>query len=119
MSTKPVKIGIVGAGVGGSVAAVRLASMFRAAEVVLMEKTGDILGGPPFCHLHSGGMLYTTMTDEEARTILHHACWFAEWFPGAIQHRPTIITARSDVAGPGLNGDDLVEKCDKGRYIYM
>ena len=67
MSTKPVKIGIVGAGVGGSVAAVRLASVFRAAEVVLMEKSGDILSGPPFCHLHAGGMLYTTMTDEEAR----------------------------------------------------
>ena len=45
MSTK---IGIVGAGVGGSVAAVRLASMFKEAEVVLMEKSSDILSGPPW-----------------------------------------------------------------------
>ena len=72
MSTNPVKIGIVGAGVGGSVAAVRLASTFRAAEVVLMERSGDILGGPPFCHLHAGGMLYTTMTDEEARGAIQY-----------------------------------------------
>ena len=49
------------------------------------------------------------------RTILHHACWFAEWFSGAIQRRPTVVAARSDVAGPGLNGDDLVRKCEKGR----
>lgn len=134
---KHIEIGIIGAGVGGSVASIRLASQLRKVandmgrlpvRVTLIEQNKDICEGPPWCHLHAGGMLYTGMKDYEARSILHHSCMFARMFnstnvpggtrPSAIQHRPTVVSIRQDVTGPGLTGDELVRKCQKVQGWY-
>jgi flavin-dependent dehydrogenase len=50
------KIGIIGGGVAGSTAALRLSGL--GAEITLFEKATDISRGPPYCHLHAGGNLY-------------------------------------------------------------
>jgi len=135
--SRRLKIGIIGGddcNNGGSVAAVRIASLLRqkqsqqqcipSPEIVLFENGNDILTGPPFCHnLYAGGMLYTTMSDEEAKMILHHSCWLADWFDGTpgndcveiMKHQPTIVTARPDFSCSSagyLSGRDLVTKCD-------
>jgi len=50
-------IGIIGGGISGTVIALQLAKY--GIDHVLFEQEESLVNSPPFCHLHTGGNLYT------------------------------------------------------------
>ena len=49
-------VGIIGGGVSGVVVALHLAEL--GIDNLLLDQKGNVVNGPPFCHLHAGGNLY-------------------------------------------------------------
>lgn len=91
------RIGIIGGGVAGSTAALRLSGL--GAEITLFEKAADISSGPPYCHLHAGGNLYREISDEQCLTLLRQSIDFARAYPYTIDRRPTVIALPVDDPG--------------------
>jgi glycine/D-amino acid oxidase-like deaminating enzyme len=91
------KIGIIGGGVAGSTAALRLSGL--GAEITLFEKAADISSGPPYCHLHAGGNLYREISDEQCLTLLRQSIDFVRAYPYTIDRRPTVIALPVDDPG--------------------
>lgn len=83
------KVAIIGGGVAGSTTAIALGE--RGLNVTLFEKESDLVSGPPFCHLHAGGNLYREISDEQCLTLLKQSIDFLNFYPFAVDHRPTVI----------------------------
>lgn len=84
------KVGIIGGGVSGVVIALQLSEL--GVENVLFEQKGNVVNGPPFCHLHAGGNLYPDITDEQCRNLMKESINMARLFPQSIDERPTFIS---------------------------
>eukprot|EP00906_Rhabdomonas_costata_P035859 RCo050365 len=109
-------VGVVGGGIAGSLAALRLCEALPQASVVLIERRPALASGGPYCHLHSGGLLYATNIDnDEARVLLHHSLLFAQTFPQCLLLRPTIVAFRKDAP---QEGSVLVQRCEAMREEY-
>ncbi|CAG9000077.1 MAG: hypothetical protein CENE_02066 [Candidatus Celerinatantimonas neptuna] len=89
MRNKAIHIAVIGGGVAGSIAAMRLAE--SGARVTLLEQGQELVNGPPICHLHAGGCLYRELSDEACLTLLEQSIETARSFPGALRARPTLI----------------------------
>lgn len=87
---KVYKVGIIGGGVSGVVAALQLAEM--GVESILFEQKATVVNGPPFCHLHAGGNLYPDISDEQCRILMKESIKMARLFPQSIDERPTFIS---------------------------
>jgi len=91
------KIAIRGGGIGGTTAALKLLERYGdAIEIDLFEKRDDILRGPPFCHLHLGGMLYPDLPFEECKSLFDHSFEFMKEFPESLLIRPTVVCYRKE-----------------------
>ncbi len=89
MSTKQIHVGIVGGGIAGSTAALRLSEL--GIKVSLFESGPSLVNGPPVCHLHAGGNLYREISDEQCVNLLHQSIDTIRYYPNTINYRPTII----------------------------
>lgn len=87
---KVYSVGIIGGGVSGVVIALQLAEL--GIENVLFEQKGNVVNGPPFCHLHAGGNLYPDISDEQCRILMKQSIEMARLFPQSIDERPTLIS---------------------------
>lgn len=87
---KAYSVGIIGGGVSGVVIALQLAEL--GIDSVLFEQKGNVVNGPPFCHLHAGGNLYPDISDEQCRTLMKQSIEMARLFPQSIDERPTFIS---------------------------
>ena len=83
-------VGIIGGGVSGVVVALQLAEL--GIDNLLLEQKGNVVNGPPFCHLHAGGNLYPDISDEQCRILMKESIKMARLFPQSIDERPTLIT---------------------------
>ena len=103
------KVAVVGGGIGGSVAALELLKRYPGVKVDLFERRADILQGPPWCHLHAGGMLYPEISWEESSELLDHSIAFAQEFSEALLIRPTVVACRKSSR---WEPEGLVAKCE-------
>lgn len=87
---KTYSVGIIGGGVSGVVIALQLAEL--GIDNVLFEQKGNVVNGPPFCHLHAGGNLYPDITNEQCRNLMKESINMARLFPQSIDERPTFIS---------------------------
>ena len=83
-------VGIIGGGVSGVVTALQLAEL--GIDNLLLEQKGNVVNGPPFCHLHAGGNLYPDISDEQCRILMKQSIEMARLFPQSIDERPTFIS---------------------------
>ncbi|WP_372752511.1 hypothetical protein [Labilibaculum sp.] len=83
-------LGIIGGGVSGVVTA--LQSSKYGIDTILFEQEKSLVNGPPFCHLHAGGNLYTDISDEQCRMLMKQSIDMARLFPQSIDERPTFIS---------------------------
>lgn len=108
------RIAIIGGGISGVVSAIELAKDGNIIDIY--EKRNVILRGPPYCHLHAGGMLYPEISLKDAQILLNDCIKFANKFPEAIEHRPTIIAYRKNSE---YSTDNLLLKCRLIRLKYL
>lgn len=87
---KVYSVGIIGGGVSGVVVALQLAEL--GIDNILIEQKGNVVNGPPFCHLHAGGNLYPDISDEQCRILMKESIKMARLFPQSIDERPTLIS---------------------------
>lgn len=102
-------IAVIGGGIGGILASIKL-SENPYYNISLFEKEDELLTGPPYCHLHSGGFLYPSLPLEECKELLIHSLLFANFFSDCLLKRPTIIAYR--INEDTYNTEDLLHKCE-------
>ena len=110
------RIAIIGGGISGTLSALKLAELSNV-SVDVFEKRSALLSGGPWCHLHSGGFLYPSISLQDCQTLLHHSLLFAEKFRDCIIPRPTIIALRKSSK---FLAKELVYKCEfiQSAYSY-
>jgi hypothetical protein len=109
-------IAIIGGGISGCVTALKLLEKYKSkVNIVLYEKRDKLLGGPPFCHLHAGGMLYPMISIKECESLLHHSILFAQEFSECITYIPTVVAYRKNSK---FDANKLVMKCRIMKYHY-
>lgn len=92
-------VAVIGAGVAGSTAALRLAEL--GVQVTLLEQGSDVVNGPPFCHLHAGGNLYPEISDQQCIALLEQSVDTASVYRHGVNRRPTVIAIpESDSRSP-------------------
>ncbi|MDP2515322.1 FAD-dependent oxidoreductase [Photobacterium damselae subsp. piscicida] len=91
------KVGIIGGGVAGSTAALRLAEL--GIDVELFEEGKSLVNGPPICHLHAGGNLYREISDEQCATLLKQSIDTVRAYPASVNVRPTVLAVPTHDAG--------------------
>lgn len=106
---------IIGGGISGCVTAIQLSKRSRSLNIHLFEKQSDILTGPPFCHLHAGGMLYPMISFQESEQLLYDSLEFAGIFNDCLEKRPTIIAYKKNTQ---YNIGKLILKCKMMKYCY-
>ncbi|HIP28014.1 MAG TPA: FAD-dependent oxidoreductase, partial [Sulfurovum sp.] len=84
-----ISIGIIGAGVAGTSAALYFGQL--GLNITLFEKESSLISGPPFCHLHAGGNLYREINDAQCITLLRQSIDFLRFYPYIVDYRPTVI----------------------------
>ncbi|GDY27122.1 hypothetical protein AHAT_30120 [Agarivorans sp. Toyoura001] len=65
------QVAVVGGGIAGSAAALKLAEL--GAKVSLFEAGHSLVNGPQACHLHAGGNLYREISDEQCLKLLEQS----------------------------------------------
>lgn len=108
------KIAIIGGGISGVTSAIKLAKN-KQNEIHLYEKRDYLLKGPPYCHLHAGGILYPEISIEDAQELLNNSIDFAHYFSECLDYRPTIVAYRSN---SNYSPANLVFKCKVNKVNY-
>ncbi|MDV7103524.1 FAD-dependent oxidoreductase [Vibrio sp. TH_r3] len=88
-TSSALKIGIVGGGIAGATAAIKLAEL--GIQTYLFERKPSLVFGPPICHLHAGGNLYRDIDEQQCIDLLRQSIQSVKLFPHTINIRPTII----------------------------
>lgn len=94
---KAFTVGIVGGGVAGATAALKLAG--QGIHTVLFEAGESLVSGPPICHLHAGGNLYREISDAQCIALLEQSIATVRAYPHAVNPRPTVIAVPVSDAG--------------------
>jgi hypothetical protein len=108
------QIAIIGGGISGVTSAIKL-SKNKNNEIYLYEKRDCLLQGPPYCHLHAGGILYPEISIEDAQELLSNSIDFANYFSDCLEYRPTIVAYRSNCK---YSPSDLLFKCKVNKINY-
>lgn len=108
------KIAIIGGGISGVTSAIKLARD-KNNVIHLYEKRDYLLKGPPYCHLHAGGILYPEISIDDAQTLLLNSIEFADYFSDCLEYRPTIVAYRSN---SNYSPSNLVFKCKVNKMAY-
>ncbi|TKF34809.1 FAD-dependent oxidoreductase [Enterovibrio norvegicus] len=85
----PFKVGIVGGGVAGATAALKLAGL--GVETLVFESSESLVSGPPICHLHAGGNLYREISEAQCIALLEQSIATVRAYPHSVNRRPTVI----------------------------
>ncbi len=85
----PFKVGIVGGGVAGATAALKMAGLGITTH--LFEAKDSLVSGPPICHLHAGGNLYREISKSQCIALLEQSIDTIHAFPDTVNYRPTVI----------------------------
>ena len=109
------KIAIIGGGISGITSAIKLAENSNNL-IHIYEKRHFILRGPPYCHLHAGGMLYPEISLKDAESLFYDCLKFANKFRNAIHHRPSVISYNIDSQ---YSPQKLVFKCQMIKLSYI
>ncbi|WP_028024693.1 FAD-dependent oxidoreductase [Enterovibrio calviensis] len=96
-SAAPFRVGIVGGGVAGATAALKMAGL--GIETLLFEAGDSLVSGPPICHLHAGGNLYREISDEQCIALLEQSIATVRAYPDTVNRRPTVIAIPTSDAG--------------------
>ncbi len=88
------KAAIIGGGVAGASAALVLGEL--GVDITLFEAGGNLVSGPPMCHLHAGGNLYRDISDEQCIRLLKESIEFVRLYPAVIDYRPTVIAVPTE-----------------------
>lgn len=102
------KVAIIGAGVSGATAALRVSEL--GISTLVLEKKESVVNGPPFCHLHAGGNLYPDISDEQCIELLKQSIDMARLYPDSIDKRPTFISIPTS---EDYKPQDLISRLDK------
>lgn len=112
---QPVRVCVIGGGIAGSTIALALQEatrVFMASskssstsdgrgnvpsqcrkklfKTTLVEASGSLVDGPPFCHLHAGGNLYREISDQQCLVLLEQCIDVCRLYPHVIERRPTV-----------------------------
>jgi hypothetical protein len=109
------KIAIIGGGISGVTSAIKLAKN-KQNEIHLYEKRDYLLKGPPYCHLHAGGILYPEISIKDAQELLDNSLEFANYFRDCLEYRPTIVAYRSNSS---YSPSELLFKCKANKINYQ
>jgi len=109
------RIAIIGGGISGITSALKFAKD-KNNIVHIFEKHNYILKGPPYCHLHAGGILYPDISLEDAQSLLEDSILFADRFPNCLNYRPTIVAYKSESA---YSSSKLLFKCKVNKITYQ
>lgn len=109
------KIAIIGGGISGVTSALKLAND-KNNEIHLYEKRSYLLKGPPYCHLHAGGILYPEISIKDAQELLSNSLEFANYFWDCLDYRPTIVAYRSSSS---YSPSELLFKCKANKISYQ
>lgn len=97
----PFKVGIVGGGVAGATAALKMAGL--GIKTHLFEAKDSLVSGPPICHLHAGGNLYRELSKSQCIALLEQSIATLHAFPDTVNYRPTVIAIpATDPEKPGV-----------------
>lgn len=92
-------VGIIGGGVAGATAALKMASL--GINTLLFEAGDTLVNGPPICHLHAGGNLYRDISLQQCICLLEQSVATVRAFSQSINCRPTVIAIpATDIAEP-------------------
>ncbi|WP_390336277.1 FAD-dependent oxidoreductase [Veronia pacifica] len=83
------RVGIVGGGIAGSTAALRLSAL--GVKTLLFEASDHLVSGPPICHLHAGGNLYREISEQQCLSLLEQSINLVRAYPTSVNRRPTVI----------------------------
>jgi hypothetical protein len=109
------RIAIIGGGISGITSALKFAKE-KNNIVHIFEKRNCILRGPPYCHLHAGGILYPEITLEDAQVLLNDSILFANRFPDCLNYRPTIVAYKVESV---YSTNKLLFKCKVNKISYQ
>jgi hypothetical protein len=109
------RIAIIGGGISGIISALKFGKD-KNNIVHIFEKRNCILKGPPYCHLHAGGILYPEISLEDAQALLYDSILFANRFPDCLNYRPTIVAYKSESA---YLPSKLLFKCKVNKISYQ
>jgi hypothetical protein len=109
------RIAIIGGGISGITSALKFAKE-KNNIVHIFEKRNCILKGPPYCHLHAGGILYPEISLDDAQSLLYDSILFANRFPDCLDYRPTIVAYKSE---SGYLPSKLLFKCKINKISYQ
>lgn len=109
------KVAIIGGGISGIVSAIKFAKD-KNNIVHVFEKRNCILRGPPYCHLHAGGILYPEISIGDAQSLFDDSILFANKFYNCLEYRPTIVAYKSDSS---YSPNKLLFKCKVNKVNYQ
>jgi hypothetical protein len=109
------KIAVIGGGISGVISSIKLARD-KTNTIHLYEKRNYLLKGPPYCHLHAGGILYPEISIEDAQKLLSDSIDFANYFSDCLEYRPTVVAYRST---SNYCPSNLLFKCKVNKISYQ
>lgn len=109
------KVAIIGGGISGITSAVKLAENSNN-KIHVFEKRDCILKGPPYCHLHAGGILYPEISIEDAKQLMNDSLVFANKFKKCLNYRPTVVAYN---IYSNYTPSDLLKKCQALQQHYI
>jgi hypothetical protein len=109
------RIAIIGGGISGITSAIKLAKS-KNNQIDVFEKRPYILKGPPYCHLHAGGILYPEISLQDSQQLMADSIEFANYFPSCLDYRPTIVAYRSTSK---YSTKSLIFKCKVNKVNYQ
>ena len=109
------RIAIIGGGISGITSAIKLAKN-KNNKIDVFEKRNYILKGPPYCHLHAGGILYPEISLDDAQQLMTDSIKFANYFSSCLDYRPTVVAYRSTSK---YSTDSLLFKCKVNKVNYQ
>jgi hypothetical protein len=109
------KVAIIGGGISGIVTAIKFAQD-KHTSVHVFEKRNCILRGPPYCHLHAGGVLYPEINIDDAQQLLNDSILFANKFKNCLDYRPTIVAYKAESK---YSPSKLLFKCKVNKLSYL
>lgn len=109
------KVAIIGGGISGIVSAIKFAQD-KKNIVHIFEKRSCILRGPPYCHLHAGGILYPEISIGDAQSLFDDSILFAQKFGHCLEYRPTIVAYKSE---SNYSPNKLLFKCKVNKVSYQ
>ena len=109
------RIAIIGGGISGITSSIKLAQN-KNNQIDVFEKRPYILKGPPYCHLHAGGILYPEISLRDAQQLMNDSIEFANYFGNCLDYRPTVVAYRSTSK---YSTQSLLFKCKVNKVNYQ